>query len=78
MYQAKGWEFRIVFLAYCNGGYLPSYAEWNKTDERDHPAVERRYRRLLYTAITRAKEKLYVSWVGKPSRLLPTDSALRQ
>ena len=78
MYQAKGWEFRIVFLAYCNDGYLPNYAEWNKTDERDHPAVERRYRRLLYTAITRAKEKLYVSWVGKPSRLLPTDSALRQ
>ena len=55
LHAAKGLEWRAVFLPGLTDGTLPIiYAQ---TDE----AVEEE-RRLLYVGITRARERLYLSW----------------
>ncbi len=73
LHSAKGLEWQAVFLPGLTDGTVPIiYAQ---TDE----AVEEE-RRLLYVGITRARERLYLSWsvarapggrrVRKPSRFL--------
>jgi DNA helicase II / ATP-dependent DNA helicase PcrA len=55
LHSAKGLEWRAVFLAGLTDGSVPIvYAQ---TDE----AIEEE-RRLLYVGITRARERLYLSW----------------
>ena len=49
IHQAKGLEYKIVILAGCNNGLIPSY-KTNLDEER----------RVFYVAITRAKERLYL------------------
>lgn len=54
VHSAKGLEFPVVFIAGFEEGVFPSYmsvAEGNTEEER----------RLFYVAITRAKEKLYLT-----------------
>ncbi|MES4889834.1 ATP-dependent DNA helicase UvrD2 [Streptomyces sp. NPDC096012] len=67
LHAAKGLEWDVVFLVGVAEGMLPiSYA---KTDEQ----IEEE-RRLLYVGVTRARERLHVSWAlsrspgGRPSR----------
>ncbi|MFE7972403.1 ATP-dependent DNA helicase UvrD2 [Streptomyces shenzhenensis] len=67
LHSAKGLEWDVVFLVGVAEGMMPiTYA---KTDEQ----VEEE-RRLLYVGVTRARERLYVSWSlarspgGRPSR----------
>ncbi|MFJ9586232.1 ATP-dependent DNA helicase UvrD2 [Streptomyces acidicola] len=67
LHSAKGLEWDVVFLVGVAEGMMPiTYA---KTDEQ----VEEE-RRLLYVGITRARERLYVSWAlsrspgGRPNR----------
>lgn len=70
MHAAKGLEFPVVFLPGLNEGEIPhgkSAAEETVEEER----------RLLYVAITRAKDRLFLSWTRKryghrppPSRFL--------
>ena len=49
IHQAKGLEYKIVILAWCNNGLIPS-TKTNLDEER----------RVFYVAITRAKERLYL------------------
>ncbi|MER6524859.1 ATP-dependent DNA helicase UvrD2 [Streptomyces sp. NPDC001508] len=67
LHSAKGLEWDVVFLVGVAEGMVPiTYA---KTDEQ----IEEE-RRLLYVGVTRARERLYVSWSlarspgGRPSR----------
>ncbi|WP_322621314.1 ATP-dependent DNA helicase UvrD2 [Streptomyces acidicola] len=67
LHSAKGLEWDVVFLVGVAEGMMPiTYA---KTDEQ----VEEE-RRLLYVGITRARERLHVSWAlsrspgGRPNR----------
>ncbi|MCS0605041.1 ATP-dependent DNA helicase UvrD2 [Streptomyces sp. LP11] len=67
LHAAKGLEWDVVFLAGVAEGMLPiTYA---RTDEQ----IEEE-RRLLYVGVTRARERLHVSWAlsrspgGRPSR----------
>ncbi|MFJ8788875.1 ATP-dependent DNA helicase UvrD2 [Streptomyces sp. NPDC102462] len=67
LHSAKGLEWDVVFLVGVAEGMVPiSYA---KTDEQ----IEEE-RRLLYVGVTRARERLHVSWSlarspgGRPSR----------
>ncbi|MGW0628394.1 ATP-dependent DNA helicase UvrD2 [Streptomyces sp. NPDC002758] len=67
LHSAKGLEWDVVFLVGVAEGMMPiTYA---KTDEQ----VEEE-RRLLYVGVTRARERLHVSWAlarspgGRPSR----------
>ena len=52
IHAAKGLEWDNVFICGCYDGALPSNKDTADISEE---------RRLLYTAITRAKEKLYIS-----------------
>lgn len=55
VHSAKGLEFPVVFLAGMEDGIFPSAQNLGMPDEMSEE------RRLAYVAITRAKEKLYVT-----------------
>ena len=55
VHQAKGLEFETVYLAGCNEGVFPSY----RSVKENHLSEELR---LFYVAMTRAKQKLYLSY----------------
>ena len=69
-HSAKGLEFKVVFVVgVTDGRFMPRDA-WALEDEElvDYMARERR---LLYVAMTRARDLLYLSCSGgKPSRFL--------
>ncbi len=56
IHAAKGLEFPVVFLAGMEDGIFPSQQNLGDEDEMSEE------RRLAYVAITRAKEKLYVTY----------------
>ena len=56
MHQAKGLEWRVVFLIWISDGRFPSARSL-----RD-PEGEEEERRLFYVALTRAKDELYVCY----------------
>jgi len=59
IHAAKGLEFPVVFIAGCENNYLPL----RKNQERKTDVDEER--RLFYVAMTRAKERLYITYAGK-------------
>lgn len=69
MHRVKGLEFRAVFLVGCSADVLPQpfTGEDDAAARADH---EERERHLLYVAMTRARELLWVSGSGKLSPLL--------
>src|SRR5919108_404029 len=74
LHSAKGLEFPRVFLTGLEEGVFPHMRSL------DHPEEVEEERRLCYVGLTRAKEKLALSWalhrrlhgygVGEPSRFL--------
>jgi superfamily I DNA/RNA helicase len=70
MHRAKGLEFRAVFIVGCAEAALPQ----PYTGDADDPAAradhEERERRLLYVAMTRARELLWISGSGQLSAFL--------
>ena len=56
VHAAKGLEFPVVFLAGMEDGIFPSQQNIGEADEMSEE------RRLAYVAITRAKEKLYITY----------------
>jgi len=60
IHKAKGLEWPVVFLVGCSLGLLPHYKAHNLEEER----------RLCYVAITRAQERLFISYAGQPSPFL--------
>ncbi|MFH1387198.1 MAG: ATP-dependent helicase [bacterium] len=56
VHQAKGLEWKIVFLVWLADGRFPSYLSFNKDDEMEEE------RRLFYVAVTRAKDELYMTY----------------
>lgn len=52
MHSSKGLEFKVVFLVSLENGIIPSLRADDEEEER----------RLMYVAITRAKERLYMSY----------------
>ena len=76
IHSAKGLEWRAVFVIGLVDGRFPSYQNLHSAEEVEEE------RRLLYVAVTRAKEHLYLSYpidifdrttgmvLGKPSRFV--------
>ena len=64
IHLAKGLEFKNVFIAGAAEGLLPHIRSMD-----DELSLEEE-RRLMYVAMTRAKEKLYISFYGMPSRFV--------
>lgn len=56
IHSAKGLEFPVVFLAGMEDGIFPSLQNMTEEEEMSEE------RRLAYVAVTRAKEKLYVTY----------------
>lgn len=72
MHRAKGLEFKAVAVVGCDADALPfSYAATDLVDEADRDALLDQERQLLYVATTRARERLLVTYAGRPSRFLP-------
>eukprot|EP01117_Protostelium_nocturnum_P012889 TRINITY_DN4769_c0_g2_i1.p1 TRINITY_DN4769_c0_g2~~TRINITY_DN4769_c0_g2_i1.p1 ORF type:complete len:383 (+),score=133.67 TRINITY_DN4769_c0_g2_i1:1348-2496(+) len=65
IHQAKGSEWRKVFLVECSNGILPgrinSRNSYNQRDEE---------KRVLFVALSRAKEELVITYTKKPSPFL--------
>jgi DNA helicase-2/ATP-dependent DNA helicase PcrA len=59
IHAAKGLEFPVVFIAGAEKGLMPHEKSINE-DEDDAGSIEEE-RRLFYVAITRAREKLYIT-----------------
>ncbi|GAA3753636.1 hypothetical protein HDA32_004439 [Spinactinospora alkalitolerans] len=73
MHKLKGQEFRCVAVVGVSEPLLPPKAAIDSA-EADPVALEQIHqqeRNLLFVACTRARDALYVSHVGGPSRLLP-------
>jgi superfamily I DNA/RNA helicase len=72
MHRLKGQEFRCVALVGVSDHLLPPKAALEAADG-DQVALEhavQQERTLLFVACTRARDALYVSHVGRPSRLI--------
>jgi len=65
--SVKGLEFDNVFIVDANDNTIPFPQGFNDENDEVHISTERR---LLYTAMTRAKERLFLLSYGKPSRYL--------
>ena len=63
----KGLEFDVVFILDCNKGSYPNEQWIAALDDELHTSTERR---LLYTAMTRARERLYICSSSTPSMFL--------
>ena len=62
IHAAKGLEFPVVFIAGCENGLLPF-----QPLDGDVSDIEEE-RRLFYVAMTRAKERLYITFAKKRMR----------
>ncbi len=78
IHQAKGLEWKVVFVIWLSDGQFPN----GRVIEADDQAMMEEERRLFYVAITRAKDELYLSYplinpksysgdvIQRPSRFL--------
>jgi superfamily I DNA/RNA helicase len=65
--SVKGLEFDNVFIIDLNDDTIPYPEGFNEPDDDFHISTERR---LLYTSMTRTREKLFLLSSGNPSRYL--------
>jgi superfamily I DNA/RNA helicase len=65
--SVKGLEFENVFIIDLNDNVIPYPPGFNDADDEFHISTERR---LLYTSMTRARERLFLLSGGTPSRYL--------
>jgi DNA helicase-2/ATP-dependent DNA helicase PcrA len=56
IHQAKGLEWKAVFIVWLADGRFPSYLSFSKEEEMEEE------RRLFYVAVTRAKDELYMTY----------------
>ena len=59
MHAAKGLEFSVVFICGCEENLIPY------TMIKKEASTHEEERRLLYVAMTRAKNRLVISWAGQ-------------
>ena len=68
IHAAKGLEFPVVFIAGAEKGLIPHDKSLEEAEGDDSGSIEEE-RRLFYVAITRAREKLYMTSCQKRRRL---------
>ena len=61
MHSAKGLEFKNVYIIGANEGTIPHEKSYDIDDEDTKLEQIEEERRLMYVAITRAEENLYIS-----------------
>jgi ATP-dependent DNA helicase UvrD/PcrA len=65
IHSAKGLEWRVVFVLQLRDGYLPMVSAFDDEPEQEEMDEELR---LLYVAVTRAKDALYLVWPKDTAR----------
>jgi len=79
MHRAKGLEFKAVLVHGAGADTVPHpKALASATDPRDRQDALDRERRLLYVAMTRARDELRVTWTGAPSPFLEPQTRAEQ
>ena len=75
MHRAKGLEFKVVFVVDLDDENMPNR---NAIEAKaDHIVREEQLdleRQLLYVSVTRARDLVYLTWAGSPSRFLTLSS----
>lgn len=65
MHSIKGFEFKVVFIVGANSNNIPLKSNLNRLEhEREKNDFLKMEKSLLYVAVTRARDKLYIS--GSP------------
>jgi mRNA-degrading endonuclease RelE of RelBE toxin-antitoxin system len=78
-HRAKGLEFKVVAVVGVDDFWFPCHAELQRLeDPQEREAFINQERQLLYVACTRARERLWLSYTGTPSRFLPNAGAWTQ
>ena len=73
MHRAKGLEFKAVFVINVSDDQVPlNYLIERAKDTQIQKDLVEREKQLLYVSLTRARDELFVSWVGKMSTFLET------
>jgi superfamily I DNA/RNA helicase len=71
MHGAKGLEFKVVFVIDVSDGHVPpAWIYWGTKDPQAREEALQREMQLLYVSVTRARDEVYLTWVGKRSRFL--------
>ena len=68
IHAAKGLEFPVVFIAGAEEGLIPHERSIGEDAEKEEGGSIEEERRLFYVAITRAREKLYITSCQKRRR----------
>jgi superfamily I DNA/RNA helicase len=72
MHRAKGLEFKVVFVIDLQEGNVPQMGMVDEApDEAVRAEILAAERQLLYVSMTRARDLVYLTWAGTPSRFLP-------
>jgi len=67
MHAIKGLEYKVVFMITLNDGVIPYAADSFK----DSAVMQESYeRKLFYVGMSRAREQLFMSYFGKPSKFV--------
>lgn len=67
IHAAKGLEFPVVFITGLEEGIFPHQRSIMAEDQGEDAPIEEE-RRLMYVAMTRAEDQLFLSWARKRSR----------
>jgi uncharacterized protein (TIGR00375 family) len=73
LHAAKGLEFPVVFITGCEDGLIP-YRRPTEGGALDINEDINEERRLFYVAMTRAKERLYLTWAKRRRKFGKTET----
>jgi DNA helicase-2/ATP-dependent DNA helicase PcrA len=72
IHASKGLEFPVVFIAGAEDGIIPHERSMEEGDEDQKGGAIEEERRLFYVAITRARDKLFITSCLQRRRLQST------
>lgn len=75
-HSAKGLEFDIVIMPFCNKNRLPAEDKILALESREEALSDEI--KLVYVGVTRARRGLFISFSGSLTELLPRDTDLYQ
>lgn len=79
MHRAKGLEFKVVFVVDASREYLPlPVALRTLKDPGDRQDAIEKEKHLLYVSITRARDEVFITWVGRPCEFVENNRTAKE